>query len=168
MITDSQETSLFGRLEGLVAKHPESLGLPSSLPSKSTKVLVLHVRDEDTGEAAVEVFELLRSMDMLNHPIHCHCFVGGEVEYRQWSTSLPNCYFNISSVTVKDPRTMYVLSSLDNRKRLLLETDSSYLADYPWDVCEVAEEAARSLDMTLTELVGVCNRNAARLYNLPW
>ena len=63
---------------------------------------------------------------------------------------------------------MYALSSLDNRKRLLLETDSSYLAAYPWDVCEVAEEAARSLDMTLTELVGVCNRNAARLYNLPW
>ena len=203
MITDSQVTSLFGRLEGLIAKHPESIGigevgldlttecrhnyhnrrlcrdrkirgqrrflqLAFQLAMQNNKVLVLHVRDEDTGEAAAEVFELLRSMDMLNHPIHRHCFVGGEVEYRQWRTSLPNCYFSISPVTVKDPRTMYALSSLDNRKRLLLETDSSYLADYPWDVCEVAEEAARSLDMTLTELVGMCNRNAARLYNLPW
>ena len=33
-------------------------------------------------------------------------------------------------------------------------------------MCEVAEEADRSLDVTLSELVGVCNRNAARLYNL--
>lgn len=59
---------------------------------------------------------------------------------------------------------MYALSSLDGRKRLLLETDSSYLADYPWDVIKVAEEVAWSLDMTLTELVGVCNKNAAWLY----
>ena len=69
---------------------------------------------------------------------------------------------------MKDPRSMYALSSLDGRKRLLLETDSSYLTDYPLDVIKVAEEAARSLDITLTELVGVCNKNAARLYNLPW
>ena len=117
--------------------------------------------------AASEVFELLREMDMLEHPIHRHCFVGGEEEYRQWSTSLPNCYFSISPVTVKDPRTMYALSSLENRKRLLLETDSSYLAAYPWSIEKVAEEAARSLDMTMIELVRTCNKNAARLYSLP-
>lgn len=145
------------------------LRLAFQLAKQQNKVLVLHVRDKGKSTmAASEVFELLQEMDMLEHPIHRHCFVGGEEEYRQWSTSLPNCYFSISPVTVKDPRTMYALSSLDNRKRLLLETDSSYLAAYPWSVEKVAEEAARSLDMTMTELVGTCNKNAARLYSLPW
>ena len=69
---------------------------------------------------------------------------------------------------MKDPRTLYALSSLDNRKRLLLETDSSYFAAYPWSIEKGAEEAARSLDMTMTEFAGACNKNAARLYNLPW
>ena len=105
---------------------------------------------------------------MLDHPIHRHCFVGGYKVYKQWSTDLPNCYFSISPVTVKDPRSMFALSSLDGRKRLLLETDASYLAQYPWNVSNVAEEAAQSFDMTLPELVRVCNRNAARLYSLPW
>ena len=72
--------------------------------------------DRNTGEAAAEVLDLLRSMDMTNHKIHRHCFVGGEEEYIQWSTSLPNCYFSISPVTVRNPGTMRALSSLDNRK----------------------------------------------------
>ena len=115
-----------------------------------------------------QVYDLLKDMDMFDHPIHRHCFVGGYEEYKQWSTDLPNCYFSISPVTVKDPRSMFALSSFDGRKRLLLETDASYLAQYPWNVSNVVEEAAQSLDMTLTELVRVCNRNAARLYSLPW
>ena len=90
--------------------------------------------------AAKQVYDLLKDMDMLDHPIHRHCFVGGYNEYKQWSTDLPNCYFSISPVTVKDPRSMFALSSLDGRKRLLLETDASYLAQYPWNVSNVAEE----------------------------
>ena len=144
------------------------LRLAFQLAKQLDKVLILHVRDRNTGEAAAEVLDLLRSMDMTNHKIHRHCFVGGEEEYIQWSTSLPNCYFSISPVTVRNPGTMRALSSLDNRKRLLLETDSAYLADDPWCVNEVAGEAARSLNMTMSEFVGVCNKNAARLYSLPW
>ena len=144
------------------------LRLAFQLAKQLDKVLILHVRDRNTGEAAAEVLNLLRSMDMTNHKIHRHCFVGGEEEYIQWSTSLPNCYFSISPVTVRNPGTMRALSSLDNCKRLLLETDSAYLADDPWCVNEVAGEAARSLNMTMSEFVRVCNKNAARLYNLPW
>ena len=145
------------------------LRLAFQLAKQLNKVLVLHIRDQGTSTlAAKQVYDLLKDMDMLDHPIHRHCFVGGYNEYKQWSTDLPNCYFSISPVTVKDPRSMFALSSLDGRKRLLLETDASYLAQYPWNVSNVAEEAAQSFDMTLTELVRVCNRNAARLYSLPW
>ena len=63
----------------------DSFGLLCSLPNK---FLVLYVRDKGKSTmAASEVFELLREIDMLEHPIHCHCFVGGEEEYRQWSSS---------------------------------------------------------------------------------
>ena len=58
---------------------------------------------------------------------------------------------------------MRALSSLDNLKRFLLKIDSAYLAKDPWCVKEVPEEAAWSLNMTVSELVGVCNKNAARL-----
>ena len=118
--------------------------------------------------AAKNVHDLLEDMDMLNHPIHRHCFIGGQEEYKQWSTDMPNCYFSISPVTVDDSRTMNALSSLDGHKRLLLETDASYLAQYPWDILDVAEKAARHLNMSVTDIVRLCNRNAARLYNLPW
>lgn len=146
------------------------LRLALQLAKYHNRVLVLHTRDKGTGEAAREVLTLLLELGMFDHPIHRHCFIGGEEEYRQWTSSLPNCYFSISPATVKDPKTMHALSLLDNRHRLVLETDSPYMADfrYPWDVYKVAKGAAQSLDMTLTELVGVCNKNVARLYNLPW
>ena len=66
-------------------------------------------------ELAVE-FRMLLVRDMLEHPIHRHCFVAGGEEYKQRSTSSPNCYISISPVTVKDPKSMYALSSLDGRK----------------------------------------------------
>lgn len=127
----------------------------------------MHIRDSGTGEAA-EVLKILTEMDMLRHPIHRHCFVGKEKEYIQWYTSLPNCYFSISPVTVDDPVTMSALRTQDFSKRILLESDAGYLGKFPWAVHKVANDAARSLNMTVTELVWKCNNNAARLYNLPW
>ena len=102
MITETQVTSLFGRLEGLLGQYPEAVGvgevgldlttacrhncrdragcrsrklkgqrrflrLAFQLAKQLDKVLILHVRDRNTGEAAAEVLELLRSMDMTNH-----------------------------------------------------------------------------------------------------
>ena len=118
--------------------------------------------------AAQEVLSLLLELEMQNHPIHRHCFIGREVENRRWSSMLPNCYFSISPASLRHPETVCAIKAFDNRKRLLLETDSPYLADKPWNVNEVAEGAAQILDITKTVLVGACNKNVARLYNLPW
>lgn len=155
---------LIGKIQG----QRQFLRLSLQLAKRLSKVLVLHVRDEGSGKAALEVLALLQELDMTDHPIHRHCFVGGEEEYRQWCSSLPNCYFSISPQTIKNAKTVSALRAMDNRKRLILETDSPYLAFYPWCVNAVAEGAARHLEMTKAELVGVCNRNAARLYSLPW
>ena len=124
MITESQVTSLFGRMKGLLGQYPEAVGecevgldlttacrhnwrdrascrswklkgqrrflrLAFQLEKQLDKVLFLHVPDRNTGEAAAEILDLLRSMNMTNHKIHHHCFVGKEEEYIQWSTSFP-------------------------------------------------------------------------------
>ena len=81
---------------------------------------------------------------------------------------IPNCYFSISPASLKHPETVSAIKSFDNRRRLLLETDSPYLAGKPWDVNEVADGAAQILDIAKLVLVEACNKNVARLYNLPW
>lgn len=144
------------------------LRLAFQLAKEQNKVLILHVRDSGTGEAAKEVLELLEEMNMLEQPIHRHCFVGKEEEYRQWYTSLPNCYFSISPVTVDNPNTMSALRTQNFRKRIVLESDSRYIGKFPWSIHKVANSAALSLGLSLTELVWDCNKNAARLYSLPW
>ena len=40
-------------------------------------MLVLHVCNGGSGEAALEVLNLIKELKMKDHPIHRHCFVGG-------------------------------------------------------------------------------------------
>ncbi|MCG8035097.1 MAG: TatD family hydrolase [Candidatus Thiodiazotropha taylori] len=206
LITNDDCDTLYGRLERLLQKHPEAVGigevgidhtskcyhnrcrtrqacsdekimaqrrflsLALQLAKRENKPVVLHVRDEGTGLAAAQVLNLLENLDMTNHPIHRHCFTGDVAEYRTWTNTLPNCYFSIAPKSIRDHRTMHALGTFDNRNRLLLETDADYFAGFPfpWSVNKVAEAAAQSLNMTMTDLIRGCNSNAARLYQLPW
>ena len=139
------------------------------LAKRTEKVLILHVRDPGNGQAAPKVLDLLKELGMNNHLIHRHCFTGGEAEYRAWREDLPNCYFSISPKSIETPSTVALLRILEGTDRLILETDAPYLDEpNPWCVYHVAEEAARHLRMSKAELIRVCNKNAARLYNLPW
>lgn len=153
-----------GKIEG----QRQFLRPAFQLAKELKKVIVIHVRDHGSGKAAREVLSLLLELGLEDHPIHRHCFVGGEEEYWQWSSHLSNCYFSISSATLKSAATVAGLCALQNPTRLILETDAPYLSPNPWSVITVAEGAARYLGINVTEFVGVCNRNAARLYNLPW
>ena len=136
------------------------------LAKRTEKVLILHVRDPGNGQAAPKVLDLLKELGMNNHLIHRHCFTGGEAEYRAWGEELPNCYFSISPKSIETPSTVALLRILEGTDRLILET---YLDEpNPWCVYHVAEEAARHLRMFKAELIRVCNKKAARLYNLPW
>lgn len=50
-----------------------------------------------------------------------------------------------------------------------METDAPYFAERePIDVYKVALGVSRETGLTLQELVKVCNRNVAELYNLAW
>ena len=54
------------------------LRLCLQLAKRENKVLVLHVRDGGSGEAALDVLNLIKELKMEEHLIHLHCFVGGE------------------------------------------------------------------------------------------
>ena len=98
--------------------------------------------------------------------IHRHCFVGGEEKYKDWCKELPNCLFSISNASLKDKHTKALLSVLESPDRLLIETDAHYLATKPVSVYDIAVELTGYFNMSTSEIIRVCNRNVAKLYNL--
>ena len=56
------------------------------------------------------------------------------------------------------------LIELLDLKRIVLETDSPYLADGPWDIIAVAEEVANIKGCPLQEVLRYTRDNAARVY----
>ena len=65
---------------------------PLQLAKQLNKVLVVHVWDLNTGKAAKEFISLLQELHMCSHPIHGHCFMGNELEFKQWTEMLPICF----------------------------------------------------------------------------
>ena len=127
----------------------------------------MHVRDNCNGKAAEKVLSLLKEYGLQNARIHRHCFVGKEEEYQDWRKTLPYCYFSISRKSLRDIGTATWFLLGENKDRLILETDAPYFDEkQPVTVYDVAVGAARKIGMTVDELVRVCNRNVARLYNL--
>ena len=94
----------------------------------------------------------------------------GIEDYNDWSSKLPNCYFSLSSKSVKDSKTVACLKSVGRPDRFILETDSPYSNNTvkPWMADNNEEKAAQIMGTPTLELLRVCNKNAARLYNLPW
>ena len=136
-------------------------------------MIVLHVRSKDKDEQALASQETLKELidaGLQEAPIHRHCFIGGIEEYNTWSSELPNCFFSLSSKSVKDSKTKACLKSVARLDRLILETDSPYLdrTERPWMAYNNGEIAAQLMGIPTLELVRACNRNAAKLYNLPW
>ena len=61
-----------------------------------------------------------------------------------------------------------LLSVLESPDRLMIETDAPYLATEPVSVYDIAVELTGYFNMSTSEIIRVCNRNVAKLYNLPW
>lgn len=80
----------------------------------------------------------------------------------------PNCLFSISSAFLKDTRTKALLSVLESPDRLMFETDAPYLATESLSVYDIAKELTGYFNMSTSEIIRVCSKNVAKLYNLPW
>ena len=144
------------------------------LAKDTARTLVLHVRDNGTGQAAREVLAMLQDMGMTDLPIHRHCFTGDAGEYFSWCTALPNCYFGIARASLDNQDTTDTLLLMEQPTRLLLETDAPYLPmgrdrlATPWDIELVADRTARLVGIPTPDLIRCCNRNVSMLYRLGW
>jgi TatD DNase family protein len=135
---------------------------------KLNKPIVIHVRD-----AFDEILDL---MDEIYEPGLSgifHCFTGGESEVNR-ILAYKDFYFGIGGVvTFKNSGLDKVIPSIP-KKRLVLETDSPYLAPHPNRgkrnepsyINLVAQKLSTVLDMSLIELSAITEENTNRVFQL--
>ena len=105
------------------------------LAKQLRKVIILYARSiskDNTGKAAKDVLKILCELGLQEAPIYRQCFIGGIEEYKDWSSTLLNCFFSLSRKSVSDSRTTACLKSVGRPNRLILETDSPYLDENPY------------------------------------
>ena len=130
----------------------------------------MNVRDYNTGKALKEFISLLQELDMCSHPIHRYCSTGNESEFKQWPEMLPNCLFSIGPIFLRKTSTVNAMRTFGLSK-LMLETDATYMHNHkqPWHVHAVAEGLGEKLNLSVLEVIRVCNMNTASwLYSLTW
>ncbi|XP_063396693.1 uncharacterized protein LOC134681159 [Mytilus trossulus] len=136
--------------------------------------VILHCRDEGTGEAAARVLKLITE----NFPdlcYHRHCFAGNVEELRQWQ-SLPRVVFGITGKFIKDASNACNTDAISRilPHQLVLETDSPFLTpwsccavNHPWNLREVAVAVSERRNVPLNILNWTTNDNALKFYGIP-
>lgn len=130
--------------------------------------VVLHVRD-----AFNEVFELLDELNDDGLRGVFHCFTGGVEEARKIDAYGGFCFGIGGVLTYKRSGLDLVLPEIPNEK-LLLETDSPYLAPVPFRgkrnessyIPHIAERMSEVLGLTTREVADLTTANARRVFNL--
>ena len=133
------------------------------LAKETKKPVVLHCRDFGSGEAAGHVLDLIRMLDMGDHIFHRHCFMGSVSEAQEWTRCLPSVVFGISNKIFENASLQEVIRYVD-LSRIVLETDSPYLADRPTTLIAIAEEVGRLKGISLKEVLCATRRNTDRVY----
>jgi TatD DNase family protein len=137
------------------------------------KTLVLHCRDDGSGEAARITLRFLEELGLTMLRIHRHCFLGSLEETKEWQRKLLNVKFGFNAALFKSSETMKVVSHLAVNK-ILLESDAPYLPpcrkpgvlNSPWHCMDIARKLAEIKNMPVTMLVPELNKNARHLYHL--
>jgi len=131
--------------------------------------VVIHSRD-----AASDTMELMREhhAERIGGVIHCYSY---SVEYARLFLDM-GFYIGIGGViTFKNARKLRQVVEMLPMERILLETDSPYLAPVPYRGrrnCSlylplVAEEIARIKGVAVEEVIRVTDGNARRLFRIP-
>jgi TatD DNase family protein len=137
------------------------------LAKRAGKALVIHVRD-----AWDECIQILN--DQKPDRTIIHCFTGDERHAREFMDL--GCYISISGiVTFKTPGALPDVVRKAPIDRLLVETDSPYLAPMPHRgkrnepsyVRIVAEKLAEIRGISVEELIEQTGENAVRVFGVP-
>lgn len=140
-----------------------------ALARRMRKPLVIHVRD-----AWSDTLDVLHAEGARDAGGVIHCF-SGSLEDAERSLEL-GFYLSIPGiVTFKSPGDLPEVVKRVPLDRLLVETDSPYLAPVPYRgkrnepayVLEVARKVAELREMPLEELIEATGKNARALFGLP-
>jgi TatD DNase family protein len=136
------------------------------LSKKYNKPLIIHMRD--ASEATLNVLSKHKTLAGI-----MHCYSG--------SPEMANDFLQLGlhislggPVTFKNGHKPKEVAKMVPSNKLLIETDSPYLAPHPFrgkmnepmHVKLVAQEIARVRDVTLEEIANVTSNNAMRLFNI--
>jgi TatD DNase family protein len=146
------------------------------LSKKMDFPLVVHCRDkDDCFEAYEEVYSILKSVGICNGKFVVHCYTGNLFWLEKFLTL--GAYIGITGI-VTFPKAENVRSIVKHipDDRLLLETDSPYLApkphrgkpNFPKYLKLIAEEVAKIKDIPLEKLAEITTKNAFKFYNLQF
>lgn len=133
------------------------------------KPLVLHIR-----EAHGDALDLFVEEGATGHPTQVHCFTGTPDEAQSWLEL--GCHLSFSgALTFKNGEGIRAAARLVPLDRLLVETDSPYLAPVPHRgkrcepafVVETLRVLAEVRGLSIDEMAAVTTQNAIRLFNLP-
>ena len=80
--------------------------------------------------AETEIFNMIKQLQMQDHRIHRHCFVGTEEELQRWM-AFPNCKFGITAKAIEVPTQKAAIRAIP-ADMLLLESDSLNLNTERW------------------------------------
>jgi len=126
--------------------------------------LVVHSRD-----AEADTLRVLRQYLPREHKVHVHAFQGSADFMEEILREFPNCMFGVSAVLLK-PYPIEAAIEIAKRcplDRLLLETDSPFLAGEPREIPLLAVEVAkRRGNVGAAEVLSASSRNCERLYGL--
>ncbi|XP_062611548.1 uncharacterized protein LOC134273368, partial [Saccostrea cucullata] len=155
--------------ERLLQAQQDFLADALNLARDVGKPVILHCRDDGSGEAAKRTLDMIRMMDMTHHAFHRHCFTGSVEELRQWEMELPAVKFGVTMRSAQDPNLVARIPV----ERLLLETDAPYLLpapgckmNHPWNLASLAAQVASIRNTPVSFILETCNNNARQFYRL--
>ena len=137
--------------------------------------LVLHLRgrsaDKTSGEVLDRGLEIVRDACPKEQRIHLHCFTGTKREVKKWLAAFPNCYFGYTGMVGRFTRQQKEGLMRVPANRLLLETDSPYLApvtnveiNTPAYLGEVAHLVAQVRQEAVSVVIAATYANARHIY----
>lgn len=146
------------------------------LGKKTGFPLVVHCRDkEDCFEAYEEVYNILKNIGIGNGKFVVHCYTGSLFWLKKFLAL--GAYIGITGIVTfpKAENVRNIVCHIPD-DRLLLETDSPYLApkphrgklNFPKYLKLVAEEVARIRGVPLEKLAEITTANALKFYNLQF
>ncbi|CAD5119610.1 DgyrCDS8211 [Dimorphilus gyrociliatus] len=150
-----------------------------ALAIKHNKPIVIHARDAND-----EIIEELLSLNLGNHKIHRHCFVGSRKEMDDWLKHFPNSFIGFTPLlTFADHARAQGIRECARHmplNKLLLETDAPYFiprevkgatmnqVSLPPFCISVAEEVAALREEPLETILEHVRKNTADMYGVVY